>query len=88
MVHANNDILEVELLTANNNDELLIEQALKHKPNMVVIGDKAKYAVGDSLYGSIDFKSIETDDRNVKIEHLGVGNFRAKVTKEKVWDFK
>ncbi len=40
----------MELLTANNNHELLIEQALKHKPNTVVIGDKEKFAaVSDAL---------------------------------------
>ena len=31
------DLFEVELLTANNNADLLIEQAIKFKPNNVVI---------------------------------------------------
>ena len=34
---------EVELLTANNNYKLLIEQALKYKPNVVVISNKDHY---------------------------------------------
>ncbi len=31
------DLFEIELLTANNNSALLIEQAIKFKPNNVVI---------------------------------------------------
>nr|WP_321405726.1 1-deoxy-D-xylulose-5-phosphate reductoisomerase [uncultured Carboxylicivirga sp.] len=40
----------VEILTANNSAELLIEQAIKFKPNTVVIGNKEKYKqVSDAL---------------------------------------
>lgn len=37
------DLFEVELLTANNNSALLIEQALRFKPNNVVICNPDKY---------------------------------------------
>ena len=37
------DMFEVELLTANNNAQLLIEQALKFKPNNVVICNESLY---------------------------------------------
>jgi 1-deoxy-D-xylulose-5-phosphate reductoisomerase len=37
------DIFEVEILTAQTNEKLLIEQALKFLPNAVVIGDESKY---------------------------------------------
>lgn len=41
---------EVEVLTANNNLELLIQQALEFKPNMVVIANKEKaYALKYAL---------------------------------------
>lgn len=43
VVVANPDLFEVEILTAHANDKLLIEQALKYKPNAVVIGDENKY---------------------------------------------
>ncbi len=44
------DLFEVELLTANQNCELLIEQALKHDVNCVVIRDKSKHkTVADTL---------------------------------------
>jgi|SRR5882724_5972625 len=41
--------------------------------------DKSGYKAGDSLYGKIEFKSLETDHDGTKIEHFGKGNFRAKV---------
>lgn len=37
------ELFEVELLTANTNSSLLIEQAIKFKPNAVVICDESKY---------------------------------------------
>lgn len=44
------DLFEVELLTANNNAELLIEQALRFQPNNVVICNPDKYRqVADAL---------------------------------------
>ncbi|MEO8720086.1 MAG: 1-deoxy-D-xylulose-5-phosphate reductoisomerase [Ginsengibacter sp.] len=44
VIDAHPDKFEVEILTAQTNDKLLIEQALKYKPNAVVIGDERKYA--------------------------------------------
>ncbi len=44
------DLFEVELLTANNNSALLVEQALKFKPDSVVICNPDKYQeVADAL---------------------------------------
>ena len=43
VIGANPDLFEVEILTAQTNDKLLIQQAIKHKPNAVVIGDEKKY---------------------------------------------
>ncbi len=43
VIAANPDLFEVEILTAQTNDKLLIQQAIKHKPNAVVIGDEKKY---------------------------------------------
>jgi 1-deoxy-D-xylulose-5-phosphate reductoisomerase len=45
VIAAHPDLFEVEILTAQTNDKLLIEQALKHQPNAVVIGDEKKYEV-------------------------------------------
>ena len=43
VIAANPDKFSVEVLTAHNNDELLVQQALKFNPNVVVIGDEKKY---------------------------------------------
>ena len=43
VIRSHEDRFEVEVLTAQNNVELLIEQALAFKPNAVVITNEAKY---------------------------------------------
>lgn len=43
VIAANTELFEVEVLTANNNADLLIEQAIKFEPNAVVIGNETKY---------------------------------------------
>lgn len=45
VVEANPDRFCIEILTANNRVDLLIEQALKFKPGIVVIANEDKYAV-------------------------------------------
>ena len=46
-------LFDVEVLTANNNSSLLIEQAKKYKPNMVVITNEDKYEeVNSALFNS------------------------------------
>jgi 1-deoxy-D-xylulose-5-phosphate reductoisomerase len=50
VIRANPDLFEVEILTAQSNDDLLIKQAMEFKPNAVVIGDEARYQkVKDAL---------------------------------------
>jgi 1-deoxy-D-xylulose-5-phosphate reductoisomerase len=56
VIDAHPDLLEVEILTAQTNDKLLIEQALKYKPNAVVIGDEKKYEVVKNALESKDIK--------------------------------
>lgn len=43
VIAANPSMFSVEVLTAQNSDDLLIQQALQFKPNIVVIGDEKKY---------------------------------------------
>lgn len=43
VIACNRDKFSAEVLTAQNNDELLIKQALRFQPNIVVIGDERKY---------------------------------------------
>jgi 1-deoxy-D-xylulose-5-phosphate reductoisomerase len=51
VIEANPEQFQVEVLTANGNADLLIEQAKKFKPNAVVISDESKYKqVKDALF--------------------------------------
>ena len=50
------DRFEVEVLTANRNAELLIEQAIAHQPNVVVIGEESLY---DKVYAALDAHHIK-----------------------------
>ena len=43
VINEHADLFSVEVLTANNNADLLIQQAKKYKPNHVVIGNENKY---------------------------------------------
>ena len=56
VIRANPDLFEVEILTAQTNDELLITQALEFKPNAVVIGDEARYQKLKEALSSTDVK--------------------------------
>ena len=50
------NLFSVEVLTANNNCDLLIEQAKKHKPNTVVIVNQAKYNKVNSELSKLGIK--------------------------------
>ncbi len=56
VISANPDQFSVEVLTANANDDLLIKQALQHKPNIVVIADEKKYQKVSEALASTDTK--------------------------------
>ncbi|HNX54669.1 MAG TPA: 1-deoxy-D-xylulose-5-phosphate reductoisomerase [Prolixibacteraceae bacterium] len=45
VIENNPDLFEVEVLTANNNTQLLIEQAKKFQPNVVVISNSCHYDI-------------------------------------------
>lgn len=53
VISSHADLFSADILTAQNNEDLLIEQALKFKPGIVVIGDDKKYQkVKDALAGT------------------------------------
>jgi 1-deoxy-D-xylulose-5-phosphate reductoisomerase len=56
VIDANPDKFSVEVLTAYNNHELLIKQALQFNPNIVVIGDDSKYSSVKEALASTDVK--------------------------------
>jgi 1-deoxy-D-xylulose-5-phosphate reductoisomerase len=56
VISNNPERFSVEILTAFGNHELLIEQALKYNPNMVVIGDDKKYGLVKDALAHTDVK--------------------------------
>ncbi len=51
VIQAYPEKFDLQVITANYNADLLIEQAIKHKPNMVVIADESQYQkVNDALW--------------------------------------
>lgn len=75
VIEANQDLFEVEVLTANSNSELLIQQALKHKPNAVVITNENKYNEVKDALGSSDIKvyaGVESLSQVVEMDTIDV----------------
>lgn len=56
VIAANSGMFSTEVLTAHNNDELLVQQALRFNPNIVVIGDEKKYLKVKEALSSTDIK--------------------------------
>ena len=56
VIAANSDLFEVEVLTAQSNADLLIEQAAKFKPNVVVIGQETLYDKVNAALDPLDIK--------------------------------
>ncbi len=56
VIAANPDKFSAEVLTAQTNDELLVQQAFKFNPNVVVIGDEKKYGKVKEALASTDIK--------------------------------
>ena len=75
VISQHQDLFEVELLTANNNSTLLIEQALKFKPNAVVICNKELYS---TVFEALDkedikvFAGIESANELVKSSNIDI----------------
>jgi len=62
VIASHSDLFSVEILTAQNNEDLLIQQALKFKPRIVVIGDDKKYQVVKDALSSTDLKVLGGED--------------------------
>ena len=56
VIASNPDKFSTEILTAHSNEQLLIEQALKFTPNIVVIVDEKKYLKVKEALASTDIK--------------------------------
>jgi 1-deoxy-D-xylulose-5-phosphate reductoisomerase len=56
VIKSHPDNFQVEVLTAQNNAQLLIQQAIEFKPNAVVIGNESLYEQVDEALGKHDIK--------------------------------
>jgi 1-deoxy-D-xylulose-5-phosphate reductoisomerase len=56
VIEANPSLFSVEILTAQNNESLLIQQGLKFNPNFIVIGDERKYQKVKDAFANTDTK--------------------------------
>ncbi len=61
VVSEHEDMFEIEVLTANNNCDLLIEQAKKFNPNSVVINNESLYKKVNDCLSGFDIKVFAGD---------------------------
>lgn len=71
VVRANPEQLVVEVLTAHNNADLLIQQALEFKPNAVVIGNESKYNQVREALDQHDIKVYAGTDAIAQVVQMG-----------------
>ena len=72
VIAANADKFTVEVLTAQTNDELLVQQALKFNPNVVVIGDEKKYLKVKEALAKTDVKVFTGETALVEVAAMDV----------------
>ena len=70
VINDNLNIFQVEVLTANNNADLLIQQAKKFLPNSVVISNENKYDYVKSALAETDIKVFAGMDSVAQIVEL------------------
>lgn len=56
VVKSHRDKFQIEVLTANNNTELLVAQAVEFQPNVVVVADESKY---QEVFSALDEHNIK-----------------------------
>ena len=67
VISENNDLFNVEVLTANENSQLLIKQAKLHNPNSVVIVNENKY---DEVYSALNPLNIKVYSGKNSLEQI------------------
>jgi len=71
VIDNNPDRFTVEVLTANNNVNLLIEQAKKFRPNVVVIANEEKYDVVSNALSGEDIKVFAGSAALAQVVEMG-----------------
>jgi len=67
VINENSDLFEVEVLTANENSQLLIRQAKKYVPNSVVIVNEKKY---DEVFSALNPLNIKVYSGKDSLEQI------------------
>ncbi|MCC7453226.1 MAG: 1-deoxy-D-xylulose-5-phosphate reductoisomerase [Crocinitomix sp.] len=70
VVAANPHLFEISVLTAHKNADLLIEQALKFNPNVVVIVDKAGYPKVNEALKNSDVKVYTGEEALISVAQM------------------
>ena len=70
VISANNSLFEVYALTANNNVDLLIEQARKYNPEMVAIGNESHYSLLKDALSDLPIKVFAGADSIAQVAEM------------------
>jgi len=71
IIASNPDLFSVEVLTANNNANLLIDQAMKFMPNVVIIGNEEKYPEIKEALSELPIKVYAGCDAIAQVVEMG-----------------
>lgn len=75
VIETSPDLFSVEVLTASNNHELLIQQALKYNPNIVVIANEAKFSLVQNALMNTHIKVFAGEQAVIDVAGLDVYDF-------------
>jgi len=70
VIAAHSDYFEVEVLTAQNNADLLIEQSMKFRPNTVVIANEGLYKKVHAALDPLDIKVFAGDNALASVTQM------------------
>ncbi len=70
VIKSNPELFEVEILTAQNNCDVLISQALEFTPNVVVIGNPQCYSKVSGALGSLPIKVFSGEDSITQVMEM------------------
>lgn len=72
VVREHSDKFEARILTAGNNVDLLIQQAIEFKPDIVVIANEDKYSVARDALEKYDIKIFSGNDAIAQVAELDI----------------
>jgi len=74
VIEEHSDKFQVEVLTANRNADLLIEQAIRFKPNTVVIGDESQFGKVSNALWEHDIKTFSGEQALAQVVEMDTIN--------------